>query len=60
MIRTGRGDVTARGDTLSLGELKILDMTMGIRVSAEEEAEGLDMGEHAMSAYPHFQTAREQ
>ena len=28
------------------------------RVSEEEEAEGLDLGEHAMEAYPHFQTAR--
>jgi Amt family ammonium transporter len=28
--------------------------TMGIRVSAEEETEGLDVGEHGMEAYPDF------
>jgi Amt family ammonium transporter len=38
------------------GALKAI---MGVRVSAEEEAEGLDYGEHGMEAYPHFQTARE-
>jgi Amt family ammonium transporter len=37
----------------------ILKAAMGVRVSAEEEAEGLDYGEHGMEAYPHFQTARE-
>jgi ammonium transporter, Amt family len=35
-----------------------LKATMGVRVSEEEEAEGLDYGEHAMQAYPHFQSAR--
>jgi Amt family ammonium transporter len=29
----------------------VLRMTMGIRVSAEEEIEGLDLGEHGMRAY---------
>ncbi len=29
---------------------------MGLRVSAEEEEEGLDIGEHGMSAYPDFQS----
>jgi Amt family ammonium transporter len=32
-----------------------LKKTMGIRVSEEEEAEGLDFGEHAMEAYPEFE-----
>jgi Amt family ammonium transporter len=36
-----------------------LKATVGIRVSPEEEQEGLDVGEHGMEAYPHFQTARE-
>lgn len=31
-----------------------LKVTMGIRVSAEEEMEGLDIGEHGMEAYPDF------
>jgi Amt family ammonium transporter len=33
----------------------ILKVTLGIRVSEEEEIEGLDLGEHDMSAYPDFQ-----
>ncbi len=33
----------------------ILKFTIGIRVSEEEEIEGLDLGEHDMSAYPDFQ-----
>ena len=36
----------------------ILKATMGVRVSDEEETEGLDIGEHGMQAYPHFQSAR--
>jgi ammonium transporter, Amt family len=32
----------------------ILKFTVGIRVSAEEEIEGLDIGEHGMEAYPGF------
>jgi Amt family ammonium transporter len=31
-----------------------LKATIGIRVSAEEEAEGLDLGEHGNAAYPDF------
>lgn len=34
----------------------ILKAVMGIRVSAEEEIEGLDVGEHGISAYPEFHT----
>ena len=37
----------------------IIKATMGIRVSEAEEVEGLDFGEHAMEAYPHFQVARD-
>lgn len=33
----------------------ILKVTMGIRVSKEEEVLGLDVGEHGMEAYPDFQ-----
>ena len=33
----------------------VLKFTIGIRVSEEEEIEGLDLGEHDMSAYPDFQ-----
>jgi Amt family ammonium transporter len=34
----------------------ILKGTMGIRVPEEEEIEGLDVGEHGISAYPDFPT----
>mgnify|MGYP006269533269 CR=1 FL=1 len=33
---------------------KLADVTVGLRVTAEEEAEGLDQGEHGISAYPEF------
>ncbi|MCU0962397.1 MAG: ammonium transporter [Pirellulaceae bacterium] len=32
----------------------VLKQTMGIRVSAEEESQGLDIGEHGNTAYPNF------
>ena len=34
---------------------KILDKTMGLRVTPQEEAEGLDFGEHGGTAYPDFE-----
>ncbi len=34
-----------------------LKLTLGIRVSPEEEMEGLDKGEHGMEAYPGFTQA---
>ena len=33
----------------------IIKASMGLRVSQEEETEGLDVGEHAMEAYPDFE-----
>ncbi|HEV2292512.1 MAG TPA: ammonium transporter [Tepidisphaeraceae bacterium] len=36
----------------------ILKFTAGIRVSAAEELEGLDIGEHGMEAYPGFVTTQ--
>jgi Amt family ammonium transporter len=33
---------------------QIIKGTLGIRVSAEEEIEGLDIGEHGNVAYPDF------
>ncbi len=32
----------------------LLKFTLGVRVSSEEEAEGLDIGEHGQEAYPEF------
>jgi ammonium transporter, Amt family len=36
---------------------KIIDKTVGLRVSAEEESDGLDFLEHGGMAYPDFQTS---
>ena len=36
---------------------KIIDKTVGLRVSAEEEVDGLDFHEHGNNAYPDFQTS---
>ncbi|PTY05827.1 ammonia permease [Opitutaceae bacterium EW11] len=43
--------------TLSLVFWYILKAVLGIRVSAEEETEGLDVGEHGNEAYPDFSTS---
>jgi Amt family ammonium transporter len=40
---------------VSLVAWAVIKLIMGIRVSAEEELEGLDYGEHGMTAYPDFQ-----
>lgn len=45
--------VTTFGAALAV--FGILKASMGIRVSPEEEQEGLDIGEHGMQAYPDFQ-----
>lgn len=42
--------------TVSMVVWAILKVTVGIRVSANEEIEGLDIGEHGMEAYPGFAT----
>jgi Amt family ammonium transporter len=38
----------------SLAVWSVVKLVMGVRVSEEEEFEGLDVGEHGMSAYPDF------
>lgn len=52
------GVATVGGYTLgvSLVAFAVIKAVMGLRVSAEEEIEGLDVGEHGNSAYPDFQT----
>ncbi|MFH1884216.1 MAG: ammonium transporter [Planctomycetota bacterium] len=41
---------------VSMGILfKLIDLTIGLRVSREEELRGLDIGEHGMEAYGGFQ-----
>lgn len=34
---------------------KVIQATIGLRVSKEEELEGLDVGEHGLEAYPEFE-----
>jgi Amt family ammonium transporter len=40
---------------ISLAAWGLMKATIGIRVNPEEEMEGLDVGEHGISAYPDFQ-----
>ncbi len=40
---------------LAFALFKIIDKTIGLRVTPEEEMEGLDIGEHGMEAYPDFE-----
>lgn len=44
----------------SLVVFGIIKLVMGIRVSSDEEAEGLDIGEHGQEAYPNFQANAER
>lgn len=52
---TGIASVAIFTFGVSLVVWYILKATMGIRVTAEEEMEGLDVGEHGLTAYPDFQ-----
>ncbi|MCJ7810340.1 MAG: ammonium transporter [Desulfobulbaceae bacterium] len=36
---------------------KVIDKTIGLRVTPQEEAEGLDLGEHGGNAYPDFEVS---
>ncbi len=51
---TGVISVAAYTFIISLITWAILKATMGIRVSLQEEIEGLDIGEHGNVAYPEF------
>ena len=37
------------------GLFKLIDKTIGLRVSRDEELKGLDIGEHGMESYSGFQ-----
>ena len=37
---------------------QLLKVTIGIRVSIQEEIEGLDIGEHGQTTYPEFVTRK--
>ncbi len=51
---TGIAAVGAFTFVVSLVVWYIIKFTLGVRVSEKEEAEGLDIGEHGMEAYPDF------
>jgi Amt family ammonium transporter len=50
----GAVSVSLAAFVFSLIVFGILKFTIGVRVSPEEEAEGLDIGEHGQEAYPDF------
>lgn len=51
------GVVSVGAFTVALGAVAwaVIKLVMGLRVTAEEEVEGLDLGEHGNRAYPDFQ-----
>jgi Amt family ammonium transporter len=51
----GTFSIGAFAFVFSLVVFLIIKAIMGVRVSEEEETEGLDLGEHGMEAYPDFQ-----
>lgn len=53
----GTLSVSAFAFVVSLVLALVIKATIGIRVSADEEAEGLDIGEHGAAAYPDFTPA---
>ena len=53
----GTLSVSAFAFTSSFIVFYLLKVTMGVRVSEEEEAGGLDVGEHGQEAYPDFGTS---
>jgi Amt family ammonium transporter len=56
----GIGAIGAAVFVLSVIAWLLIKMTMGIRVTAEEELEGLDLGEHGMEAYAGFVQAHQE
>jgi Amt family ammonium transporter len=55
----GAGTVVAWAFALGWLTFKVMDLVFGIRVSPEEEIEGLDVKEHGSPAYPNFLTVEE-
>ncbi len=56
----GTAAVSAFAFFFSLIVFGVLKAVMGLRVSQEEESEGLDIGEHGQEAYPDFQANAER
>jgi Amt family ammonium transporter len=44
----------------ALAAFLIIKSFLGLRVSAEEESKGLDLGEHGLEAYPDFEGVSER
>lgn len=55
---TGVAAVGAFTFVISLAVWAVIKFTLGMRVSVEEEVDGLDFGEHGNRAYPDFQTVQ--
>ncbi len=55
LLGIGAAFVWAFGTGMIL--FKVIDLVIGMRVSPEEELEGLDLAEHGATAYPDFQAA---
>jgi Amt family ammonium transporter len=56
LLNQGIGALAVIAWAFGLGYItfKVLDLTMGIRVTPEEEIRGLDIDEHGSPAYPNF------
>ena len=50
----GAAAIAAWAFVTSFIVFKLIDLTVGMRVSPEEEREGLDRSEHGAEAYPEF------
>lgn len=55
----GSLSVSAFTFVFSIVVFGLIKLVIGVRVSAEEEAKGLDIGEHGCEAYPNFQNVSE-
>jgi len=53
LLGIGAAFIWAFGTGLIL--FKVIEKTIGLRVTPDEEMEGLDFGEHGATAYPNFQ-----
>jgi Amt family ammonium transporter len=53
----GTVSIAAYGFVAGFVVFKIIDATVGLRASEEEQLDGLDFSEHAVNAYPDFQTS---
>jgi Amt family ammonium transporter len=53
----GTVSIAAFGFVAGFAVFKLIDLTVGLRASEEEQLDGLDFTEHAVNAYPDFQTS---